>query len=210
MGISLSLRKISENTVSFLPKGSILRILRIITCPKGVPPSTKQLGACPTCMTMPSGQQPPGFLKFPKHPFLGVFSNHLKALPEIWSCCLTHPLPVVEDVVRLLLLDTLVVLELVLRLVLLVLLLVPDVDVVVALVEEVAWRNKVLFRNVSETGHPAETRKSGKNCNASWLADFLSGSSQNKISQSGTTHPIVWIWITHGRWSHLIFGDQWL
>ena len=50
-----------------------------------------------------------------------------------------HPLPVVEDVVRLLLLDTLVVLELVLRLVLLVLLLVPDVDVLVALVEDVAW-----------------------------------------------------------------------
>lgn len=44
---------------------------------------------------------------------------------------------VVEDVVRLLLLDTLVVLELVLRFVLLVLLLVPDVDVLVALVEDV-------------------------------------------------------------------------
>lgn len=99
---------------------------------RGPTKSTKHFGECPAAQTKPSGL----------HPFLGFSTNSVlttKTIPEIWKWEEPHP-PVVEDVVRLLLLDTLVVLELVLRLVLLVLLLVPDVDVLVALVEDVTWQ----------------------------------------------------------------------
>jgi len=105
----------------------------------------------------------------------------------------------VEDVVRLLLLDTLVVLELVLRLVLLVLLLVPDVDVLVALVEDVTWqrvRNFEIPRRIPQEKHGKTTMFPGlQTCQVDRVT------TRYNISQSGNMHSIVWIWITHGSWS---------
>ena len=96
-------------------------------------------------------------------------------------------------------LDTLVVLELVLRLVLLVLLLVPDVDVLVALVEDVTWqvrnfeipRSEFRRKNMEKT-----TMFPGlQTCQVDRVT------TRYNISQSGNMHSIVWIWITHGSWS---------